>query len=1160
MDTSLSFRGSPGRKNVMARTLWTTAALAALLGGTLPVPATAAPVPATAAGILAGGTASIEINGVSITGQVSDASRDVLTQPYTVGEQVAFKFTVRNGGAQTQTVTPVAGNFTPFRPADGAGNCRWINLAAGASYTCTTAKHTVTEEDLAAGVLITATSWQVGQLTKELPTPTLALRSNVTTTVGQVSISGTPANPQRNTATEPYAVGEELEYLFTVRNNGTTTLNVTPQSGAFAPFLVPDGKGNCRYLGLAAGASYTCTTTKHTVTREELDSGFFQPTTTWQAGTVTGSVTTDAAALGTPLADPLTGYLAAGPADRGLGFHDVDKTGAERAIRNDLSGGELTGMVEFAQTHTINPAGNDATDMPDLLAERAALLLFTPTKATSSVSVTASVKGMNKGTFALNTPEELPETDANFSAGRAEVVYSKRAWSVELPWDAVVPGLELSFTDASGANGTLPAQNITMAPPAELVINNIELGMLTTPNMNGNHAFINKPAESAADYFQTIPVSKLIMAKYESVQLEKVIVANGNIYTPENPSVTNGDVYSGDMRENVGKAQVSTGINLANFGQSSGPMNQQQPSLFNQRIIHHSAGLYANGRAEHGLSGGNGMATIYASSGNELSHELGHSYGLGHYPGQNNSLPGDAAIINTTHHSESGWGWNAYRDAMRTNLQMGSFKPDGIGINGVTFKETFAGSYNYLKDAMSGGWEEGNYSNYTFHTGYSADRIQESWKSVVPDLDYPSGYRSWDAATQSYGDAKVVNASFAALRPTAVGVPVVTLLGGYVPADASKTVLYPAFRSNYGNAFSYPAPVLDGTPATRVCWMDVDFLDGTAKQFALSGGVAGVPVTNALQFNINIAQADKPTAAQLSCKQNGVVSQYGERITIATDLPAMAPAVTIGEDAGYTAVRDAELPALQTELESLATSELPLLSKSSKTALASWQESLDLLSPTAKTVAETILARQTAADNAAKFLRYYQDTVSTQATQARFKELLTSSGLTASLDTQVVPEGSVIKVDRGNSGVTDGYCLKLYTNDDGSLEARVPTAATVATECTGAATEKWVIDARGAVHNGARPDLCLTSSNPSRPAVCDSSSAEQSWTYTADGHLQSVVSPSKSMDLHRTTRLPYLYPTHSGTNQKWTGMSRSTVPALALLDAASLKTLGELGL
>ncbi|MFQ4148273.1 M66 family metalloprotease [Arthrobacter sp. LAPM80] len=1138
------------------------AALTVMVGGTLPAAAMAAPAvpPDAAASVLAAGTASLDIAGVTISGQLSDVTRDVLVNPYTVGEKVNYTFTVKNTRAQSVTVVPASGSFAPFVPADGPGNCRWMNLTAGAGYNCTTAKHTVTAADLATGFFATTTTWQVGADTETLATPAVALRASAATPVGQVSISGTPATPQRNTSASPYAVGEKLTYSFTVRNNGTTAITVEPVAGAFSPFLAADGQGNCRNASLLAGASYTCTTAQHTVTREELDRGYFLPTTSWTAGAASAEVTTDPAKLGIPLEDPLSGYLNAAPADRGVGFHDVDKTGAPRAIRNDLSAGTLSGMVEFAQNHTVNPAGNHAAAMPDLVAERQALLMFTPAQATSRVSVSASVKGVAKGSFDLKPPAELPATDASFPADRPAVVYSKRTWSVDLPWDVVVPGLELAFSDASSARGTLPASNITMAPPSELVINNIELGMLTTPNMSGNHAFINKPAQSAADYFQTIPVSKLVMAKYESVRLDTVIVENGNIYTPANPSVTNGDVYSGDMRESVGKAQVSTGINLANFGMTSGPMNQVQPSLYNQRIIHHSAGLYANGRAEHGLSGGNGMATIYSSSGNELSHELGHSYGLGHYPGQNSSLPGDAATINATHHADSGWGYNAYRDVMRPNLAMGAFRPDGVDINGLPFKQTFGGSYNFLMDAMSGGWVESNYSNYTLHTGFSADLIQEGMKAVVPDLAYPSGYRDWDATAQGYVDAKAKNPAFNYLRPTSVGVPVVTLLGGYVPANPAKAVLYPSLRSNWGNSFDYPAPAQDAPATTRVCWMDVSFQNGSSKKFAVSGGVSGIPAANALQFNINIAQADKPTGAGLFCKQNGTTSQYGNHIDIATDLPAMPAAVTIGQEAGYTAVRDAEMPALQSGLERLATSTLPLLERDSKIALDTWKGDLGLLSPAARTVAGKILGNETAAGNAAKFLRYYQDTAATTATLNRFKDLLVSSALIPDAGTKVVPAGAAIKVDAGNSGIAAGYCLKLYTNPDGSLEARVPTAATLATECTGTANEKWFMDARGAVHSAARPELCLSSSNPSRPANCDISSVAQQWSYQADGHLNSVASPGYSVDLNRATRLPILYQTSGGGNQKWVGLTTSSVPALVLLDAASLKKVGELGL
>lgn len=1151
------FRIYTGRNTALA-----VAAATVMLGSTMAVPAGAAPpLPPDASGtVLAAGTATADIAGVAISGRPSDVARDVLLDPYSVGEKVTFTFTVVNNRPETVTVVPTGGRFAPFVPSDGAGNCRYMNLRADASYNCTTAKHTVTAAELDAGFFDPATTWQVAGQTQTLASPAFALRSNISTTVGAASIAGTPVNPARDTAATPYAVGEALEYVFTIRNTGTGTIDVVPEAGDFAPFVQSDGAGNCRYLGLAAGASYSCTTAKHTVTREELDRGYFQPTTSWRVGSETVPVITDAAKLSMPLVDPLAGYLGAAGPDRGVGFHDVDKNGAVRAVRNDLGSGALTGMVEFAQNHTVNPAGNEAAAMPDLVAEREALLLFTPQQTKDSIIVAARVNGVAKGEFELKAPADLPETDATFPADRPQVVYSTRAWSVQLPWDVVVPGLELSFTAADGATGTLPASSITMAPPSELVINNIELGMLTTPNMSGDHAFIDKPAQAAADYFQTIPISKLTMAKYEAVQLEKVIVANGNIYTPESPSVTTGDVYSGDMRESVGKAQVSTGINLANFGITSSAMNQKQPGLYNQRIIHHSAGLYANGRAEHGLSGGNGMATVYSTSGNELSHELGHSYGLGHYPGQNGSLAGDAATINATHHADSGWGYNAYRNALRSNLQTGSYKPDGVSLNGRPFLQTFGDSYNYLVDAMSGGWVESNYSNYTLHTGYSADIIQEGWTDVVPDLAYPSGYRDWDAGTQSYVDAKAANASFNYLRPTATGVPVVTLLGGYVPANSAKAVLYPALRSNWGNTFNYAAPVLDAPASTRVCWMDVDFQDGSAKQFAVSGGVDGVPAGNALQFNINIAQADKPSGADLFCKQNGVTTQYGDHLQIATNLPAMPAAVSIGQDNGYSAVRAAELPALQTELEQVAGSSFPQLGAQSSAALKSWQTGLELLSPAAREAAESILDREAAASNVGKFLRYYDDTLSTPATQERLALLLTDSGLVPSKNTTVVPAGTMISVDAGNGGVAGGYCLKLYTNADGGMEARVPAADAVATECVGAATEKWVMDARGAVHNGAHPELCLTSTSPSRPSNCDPNNVSQQWKYSADGHLQSVASPQKSMDLNRASRLPVLWDTNTGSNQKWTSLSASEVPALAALEATSLKTLGRLGL
>ena len=79
------------------------------------------------------------------------------------------------------------------------------------------------------------------------------------------------------------------------------------------------------------------------------------------------------------------------------------------------------------------------------------------------------------------------------------------------------------------------------------------------------------------------------------------------------------------MRENTAKSTFSVGINLANWGVTSASMlSHQQPQLTQTVIAHHARGKYTNGDQTHGLSGGNGMLTLYDSVGNEFSHEIGH--------------------------------------------------------------------------------------------------------------------------------------------------------------------------------------------------------------------------------------------------------------------------------------------------------------------------------------------------------------------------------------------------------------------------------------------------------------------------------------------------------------------------------------------------------
>ena len=87
--------------------------------------------------------------------------------------------------------------------------------------------------------------------------------------------------------------------------------------------------------------------------------------------------------------------------------------------------------------------------------------------------------------------------------------------------------------------------------------------------------------------------------------------------------------------------------------------------------VHHAKGRYTNGEGKpvdvpHGLSGGNGIGTLVDSTGNEFSHEVGHGYGMGHYPFLNDASDG------AVHGYTTSWGYDAYKNRMRANVAWNS--------------------------------------------------------------------------------------------------------------------------------------------------------------------------------------------------------------------------------------------------------------------------------------------------------------------------------------------------------------------------------------------------------------------------------------------------------------------------------------------------------
>ncbi|MCF3140667.1 exo-alpha-sialidase [Paenarthrobacter sp. AR 02] len=245
--------------------------------------------------------------GLAITGTAP--TRDVAASPYQVGDVLSYSLNVKSTANVTANAVPVSGTFDSGFLPPSAPNCRYNNLAAGASYNCTTAKHVITAADVERGFFVPEASFSIAasstpSLTGTVPFTgaAVALRDGLLT----ADISGARADVGRDLATQPYAAGDLVPYTFSVKNTSPLVEKVVPTAGNFSPFL-PEGPGNCRYSVLPAGQSYQCATPRHTVTAEEAEQGFFVPKTTWEvssAGQSTETFTVDGGEVDLTVRDP----------------------------------------------------------------------------------------------------------------------------------------------------------------------------------------------------------------------------------------------------------------------------------------------------------------------------------------------------------------------------------------------------------------------------------------------------------------------------------------------------------------------------------------------------------------------------------------------------------------------------------------------------------------------------------------------------------------------------------------------------------------------------------------------------------------------------------------------------------------------------------------
>ncbi|GAL04439.1 TagA-related protein [Photobacterium aphoticum] len=537
----------------------------------------------------------------------------------------------------------------------------------------------------------------------------------------------------------------------------------------------------------------------------------------------------------------------------GIGFID------ELDVENHLVG-NFAAQIRFVQNQTSEPTGNADKSQQKLVTHRDALLVLTPEKDSldeKAIEMRVYKDGALLEKRILTNPTQIMKTDRVGMDDRPDILFSKRSYTTVLPWNWVEQGLSFTFMTYDGREGELSADAIEFGAPIHVDMPMIRIGMLTEPP--AVKPLEEKMGNYGAELFQRFPFSTMTLSPYLPVQLDKIVTAYGEVEEDysyfEKP-----DVYSGDLRENITKSLIQTGINNANYGvTSSAGTHQWQPGYYPTVVIGHSIGRYKkkDGTIEnvtHGLSGGNGMALLVDSTANEVTHEIGHAFSLWHWPGGPDTY---------YHSTRSGWGYDAYRGRMTDNVV---WYENGSG------DRNFAGIVGFGKDPMAGGNFDSRVNSYPLFTGYTSKVMQDYLTGFdFLDMNSPSGYAHWDAEKQVMTPVDTTTK----LKPVQRGVDVMTMVGYYDPQNTNTSYIYPPMYGSAGQVYDLPAPIVGQ------CWATVTYVDGREQQIGLHGVRHDGNMSN--KFHLNLAREANPQSMVISCPQRSLQTVVTEQILADVD-------------------------------------------------------------------------------------------------------------------------------------------------------------------------------------------------------------------------------------------------------------------------------------
>lgn len=247
------------------------------------------------------------------------------------------------------------------------------------------------------------------------------------------------------------------------------------------------------------------------------------------------------------------------------------------------------------------------------------------------------------------------------------------------------------------------------------------------------------------------------------------------------------------------------------------------------------------------------MITLWDSVGNEMSHEVGHNYGLGHYVGGfEGSVHRGADEIN------SSWAWDS-----RSNMFLPNFSPSDTGrgqCHDGQCQPPFLGKYQYGTDAMAGGEPLWGSNRFTMYTPYVSKQIQDFLEDkAIWDPSSSTGFRKYNPATRQMEE--FINYDNGQNVPRLHRVPVTTIVGYYDP-DRSRSLesyIYPALHGAYG--FVYNDDGGSNTGTSDGCELVVETKNGKVV-YNLDTSIDSKGMN---KFHVNIATEDEPGKAWLYC-------------------------------------------------------------------------------------------------------------------------------------------------------------------------------------------------------------------------------------------------------------------------------------------------------